>query len=351
MEKLKATGERIKKLFSSAKEKLILAKDKIISLTERLQERFGTLRLRLVAAGAVLLVILLIVLLAHACSHSSSKAKSSSSSSAESSSASENDSSSGQADESRSAVDVQAVIEQEGELYDLRMMIESVIAGYPGNWSVYVKNLDTNDCFSINDHIVYPASMIKLFAAGAVYQQIEEGLIDESAVYPTICDMVSHSLNEAFNSIVWYIGKTYITEWCAEHGYDSTTQCHGLFPSTNGDGLETSTGYNTTCASDAGRMMESIYRGECVSEEASEKILDMLFDQEYRNKIPSGLPEGVRVANKTGDTDDVSHDAAIVYSDGADYVLVIMVEAYGFAYDLDPDFIELSGLVYNYFND
>ncbi|MBR1422316.1 MAG: serine hydrolase [Ruminococcus sp.] len=348
MEKLKAIGERIKKVFFLAKEKLIIAKDKIISLIHRLQERFGTIRLRLIAAGAVLLVILLIILLAHACSHSSAKTDSSSSHESSFVSKSENSEASSS---SRDAVDVQAVIDQEGELYDLRMMIESVIAGYPGNWSVYVKNLDTNDCFSINDHIVYPASMIKLFAAGAVYQQIEEGLVDESAVYPTICDMVSHSLNEAFNSIVWYIGKTYITEWCAEHGYASTTQCHGLFPSTNGEGLETSNGYNTTCASDAGRMMESIYRGECVSKEASEKILDMMFDQEFRNKIPSGLPEGVKVANKTGDTDDVSHDAAIVYSDGADYVLVIMVEAYGFAYDLDPDFIELSGLVYSYFND
>ncbi|MBR1752977.1 MAG: hypothetical protein IJ740_19235, partial [Ruminococcus sp.] len=166
MEKLKAIGDRIKKVFFSAKEKLILAKDKIISLIQRLQERFGSMKLRLIAAGAVLLVILLIILLAHACSHSSAKTDTSSSS--ESSSVSKSESSEASAS-SRDAVDVQAVIDQEGELYDLRMMIESVIAGYPGNWSVYVKNLDTNDCFSINDHIVYPASMIKLFAAGAVY--------------------------------------------------------------------------------------------------------------------------------------------------------------------------------------
>ena len=43
--------------------------------------------------------------------------------------------------------------------------------------------------------------------------------------------------------------------------------------------------------------------------------------------IPAGLPEGTRVANKTGSITRISHDAAIVYPPGrAPYVLVVLTE-------------------------
>ena len=57
--------------------------------------------------------------------------------------------------------------------------------------------------------------------------------------------------------------------------------------------------------------MERIYKGKCVSPEASEAFLTLLLNQEHVNKIPAGLPERTKCANKTGDTDEVQHDAAI----------------------------------------
>ena len=56
------------------------------------------------------------------------------------------------------------------------------------------------------------------------------------------------------------------------------------------------------------------------------------------------------IANKSGDTDDVSHDGAIVYSDGADYVLVIMCDYPQNASLQGHRFIELSKMAYEYFN-
>ena len=237
-----------------------------------------------------------------------------------------------------------------GSLAPLKSEMEERFKGFNGEWSAYVKNLNTGEWFTVNEHQVYPASMIKLFALAACYQKIEDGELDEGKYYPTMFNMAAVSNNQAFNIMVWAIGKTYITDWCHSHGYTRTGQYHGLEPSTNAEGLTTSDKKNETCASDAGRILESMYRGECVSKEASEKMINILLQQKWKGKIPYGLPNGTKVANKTGDTYNVSHDAAIVWSDGADYVLVLMCEVPDIAFNMHYRFIETSKLVYEYFN-
>lgn len=236
------------------------------------------------------------------------------------------------------------------DLTALKDAMNAKIADYGGEWSVYLKNMDTGEYFSINDKDVYPASMIKLFAMGACYQQIEDGKINENDWYSTIHSMAALSNNNSFNKMIWTIGKDYLTKWCRDNGYTRTAQYHGLFPSDNGEGLQTSDKKNVTCASDVGHMLEDIYNGKCVSKQASEKMLKILTEQYWRNKIPMGIPYGPIIANKSGDTDDVSHDGAIVYSDGADYVLVIMCDYPQNASLQGHRFIELSKMAYEYFN-
>lgn len=75
---------------------------------------------------------------------------------------------------------------------------------------------------------------------------------------------------------------------------------------------------------DAMRLIEE---GEAVSPEASRAMLDILHQQRFRSGIPAGLPEVARVAHKTGEISTIAHDAGIVYLDGRDaYVVVILTE-------------------------
>lgn len=75
---------------------------------------------------------------------------------------------------------------------------------------------------------------------------------------------------------------------------------------------------------DAMRLIEE---GKAISPEASRAMLDILHQQRFRSGIPAGLPEDARVANKTGEISTVAHDAGIVYLDGRDaYVVVILTE-------------------------
>lgn len=75
---------------------------------------------------------------------------------------------------------------------------------------------------------------------------------------------------------------------------------------------------------DALRLIEE---GKAISPEASKAMLDILHGQKFRSGIPAGLPDDARVANKTGEISTVAHDAGIVYLDGRDaYVVVILTE-------------------------
>ncbi len=54
-------------------------------------------------------------------------------------------------------------------------------------------------------------------------------------------------------------------------------------------------------------------------------MVDVLAAQEFAERIPAGVPEGVRVANKTGWITGIDHDSAIIYPPGrAPYVLVVL---------------------------
>ncbi len=133
--------------------------------------------------------------------------------------------------------------------------------------------------------------------------------------------MITISDNESFNELVrlqtdtldFKKGAEAINGYLAEQGYQDTTVQHTLLPSTSASkGLG---GRNMTSVRDCGRLLEQIYRGECVSEEASAAMLDLLLNQQVTWKIPEGLDSSVVVANKTGETDTSQHDMAIVYGE------------------------------------
>ena len=239
------------------------------------------------------------------------------------------------------------------DLSELEKQINEAVRGYKGEWSVYVKNLRTGRSTSVNNKMVYAASLIKLFAMGAAYSKVQSGEIKEEDIIDNLEKMIEVSSNEAFNSIVRLIGLQYTTEWCKDNGYDDTYVEHGLQPASNSKGLQIyiNNGTNYTSVEDVGHFLEEVYLGECVSEEYSAKMLELLKAQKYTQKIPAGVPDGIVTANKTGETDEVCHDAAIIYSYECDYILVVMSSApSGSAWDNEDDVTALSALVYDYFN-
>ena len=63
----------------------------------------------------------------------------------------------------------------EKTLQNLKQQLEDQIAGYDGEWSVYCKNLTTEESFVIHDSPMKSASVMKLFIMGTVYTAFENG--------------------------------------------------------------------------------------------------------------------------------------------------------------------------------
>ncbi len=82
---------------------------------------------------------------------------------------------------------------------------------------------------------------------------------------------------------------------------------------------------NTTTARDLATILTAIETGMAGSEASTRAMRDHLLADEFNDRIPAGVPPGVKVAHKTGEITAVAHDAAIIYPPGRKpYVLVVM---------------------------
>lgn len=242
-----------------------------------------------------------------------------------------------------------------------------MISGYDGEWSVYVKDLESNEDFALNDKPLYSASLIKAFVMAKTYQDMDDVLKNEAAQMKTTVDntkvqdkvntllwnMITVSDNESCNELGRLQSDTYdfidgakqVNKYLKKEGYTKTSYQSTLHPSASK--RITLGGHNQTTVTDCGKLLERIYRGECVSKEASEEMLDLLKNQQNTSKIPEGLGVDVPTANKTGETDEDQHDIAIVYGTKTTYILCVMSEN---ASNAIANIRNISRVVYNYLN-
>lgn len=252
---------------------------------------------------------------------------------------------------------------------NLKPQLEKMLEEYTGEWSVYVKDLNTEDSILINDRQFYSASLIKAFAMAKTYNDLEEVNANEGAklnikdsdaarakVENLLWNMITVSDNESFNELVrlqtdsfdFKGGAEAMNEYLKAEGYTNTMVQHTLHPApSKSEGLGER---NMTSARDCGLLLERIYKGDCVNEEASKAMLNLLLNQNINWKIPQGLPEGIKVGNKTGETDEDQHDIAIVYGEKTTYILCVMSEGFKNQDEAMDNISKISRVVYNYLN-
>lgn len=222
----------------------------------------------------------------------------------------------------------------------LKKNLDEEIGKLGGKWSLYLKRLDTNQTIRINDdEKMVAASLIKLFIAGEFYTLAEEGELDADSFRSSPDLMISISDNGAANALINACTMDKINEFARENGYEETELNRRM--------LEWNGTENYTSARDCGKMLEEVLKGEYVSEEASERILEALRDQQRTSKIPAGVPKEVETANKTGELDNVDNDAAIVWSPECTYILCIMSSNTG---GRIAEIRKLSSIVYKSIN-
>lgn len=252
---------------------------------------------------------------------------------------------------------------------NLEPVLEKLLSEYDGDWSVYVKDLNTDKSILMNDRAYYSASLIKAFVMEKTYKDMETVKEHEAALLNTsnqdtvrvkvedlLWNMITVSDNESYNELVrlqagsrdFREGAELVNEYLEANGYGDTSVQHTLHPSSSESaGLG---GRNMTSVKDCGRLLERIYKGECVSEEASKAMLNLLLNQQVTWKIPEGLPTGIVSGNKTGETDENQHDIAIVYGEKTTYILCVMSEGFANEDTAVRNIRSISKVVYNYLN-
>jgi beta-lactamase class A len=82
---------------------------------------------------------------------------------------------------------------------------------------------------------------------------------------------------------------------------------------------------NTATAAGLARLLARLESGKAASPAQTDSMRAFLRAQTRNQGIPAGLPAGTAVGHKTGETESVYHDAAIVYpTSGKPYVLVVL---------------------------
>ena len=79
-----------------------------------------------------------------------------------------------------------------------------------------------------------------------------------------------------------------------------------------------------TSPENIGRLLVGLHQGEFLTAVHSQEIIGYLTQTIFNDQIPAALPEDIIVAHKIGFDDQILHDAAIIFTDNGDFVLVIM---------------------------
>lgn len=243
--------------------------------------------------------------------------------------------------------------------------LETFIAGQQNKTiAVAVYDFETGQELYINaDEAFHPASTIKVHVMMEVFHQAEQGLfaledripisnsftsiaddskfsldVDDDAeqtLYPRIGEsesiaeltrlMIVRSSNLATNILLEKVGTTCVSDFIQTLGIPGVKFIRGIE-----DNAAFRRGLNNSAtASGLTQTMRWIAEKKVLSQQASEKMIEILLGQEFNESVPALLPKTARVAHKTGWTGDVYHDTGIVYSDGREpYAISIMTRGF-----------------------
>lgn len=251
----------------------------------------------------------------------------------------------------------------------LQSEIEKYLEGKDGEYAIYVKDLlpeGKRNVFVNSDQSFEAASLYKVFLMAATFKAINEG---QMSLDTQISAKLSHledvlgSVDYGYQNLSSDEVVTYTVEECLDRiarvsdNYAAIMLAEKVGWGSLQDIADEIEAKNTsiktpisTSAEDMGLLLEKIYKGEIVSFDASESIIDLLTTAQINNRIPAKLPKEVKVAHKTGELPQVRNDAGIVFLDGNPYVIVLMSKNLKYEDQAIEDLAEVSKIVYDYYS-
>lgn len=218
--------------------------------------------------------------------------------------------------------------------------VEEITKNKTGFYSVYYKNLNSDEEFGINDNQIQTgASVNKLPIVAALYYLDKEGKInldDKITVrsedvqnYGTgsiryqkmpqvysLRNLAKLALNESDNTaahvIALRIGEENIQFLVNTWGMKSTNMTT-----------------NKTTVKDMGILLERIYNNEIANGPQTKELLDFMTNTKFEDRLALGISNDASLHHKTGDGEGFVHDVGIIEGDGKKYILGVMTSDIG----------------------
>ena len=233
-------------------------------------------------------------------------------------------------------------------LDSLLPLLEIFVSEQSVPMAIVVQDLSNDELIAVNGTTTYvSASLYKLFVSYEVTRQIALGQAsleqtvgfdaEDESVGDCLWRALSYSDNDCGRALRKFIGASESPiDAVADSGFTSTSLVNE---------------YPTTNARDVALFFERLYDQTEFDASLNDVLLDALKSQQIDDRLPVGIPHETPIAHKTADLEGYSHDAGIIYSPSADYILVVLSGPWPDGYEDAPvEIADISRLVYSFFN-
>lgn len=247
----------------------------------------------------------------------------------------------------------------------LATVIQPLIPTDNGDFAIVVRDLSgsQHNYFFQSSRAFPAASLYKLFLISAAYRQMDSGRIDPRTTlqadvgylsdrlggtefgYEDVTDVVSYSVGDCLDRIARLSDNFCAVMLADKVGWDTVQSEASLLGASHTiikDPI-------TTTPDDVALYLNKLFNHQVVDATASAKIVDLLTSNYSHDRIPSLLPDGLKIAHKTGELSRVRHDAGIVYLDRHPYLIVMMSENLSGEDTAVDSMANISKAVYDYF--
>jgi len=243
---------------------------------------------------------------------------------------------------------------------DLERIVDTVLGEDSDRFSLVIKDLASGSGFQqAPERVFYAASLYKTWVMVEAFNQQASALLSWDETYVTTDYYESWGLNPgelqacesvtAMEAMLRMMGQTdnvaanMLLDRVGSVNTNRSLESLGMVTS----GLLGDNSLPTT-ARDMALLLEAIHEG-ALGEGAGQEMLTLLKSEAINDRIPALLPAGNEVAHKTGNWENATHDAGIVFSAGATYLMVVLSD-YGYTEPGAALTAELSRAVYDYYN-
>ena len=237
---------------------------------------------------------------------------------------------------------------------DLNESLKPLIEAHAGDVAVCIRHLETGEQFVWRGDEVQPtASLIKMPVMVAAYRMVDQKeldlakmiLLEETDKVPGSGILTTHfssglqlSLRDAIRLMIRYSDNTATNLVVDEIGLPTTAATMETlgFPQTRLNSKvyrgETSIapdrsklyGLGSTTANETVNLLEQLHKGTAASPESCKSMLDHLLACDDKTMLVSQLPDGTRVAHKSGAVSETRCNAGIIYGPKGPFAICVL---------------------------